>query len=475
MEALMNDASTSPQTTNALWSGRFDSSPDAAMMRFSTSLPFDARLWKHDIRGSLAHVRALEAARVLAGEERAQIETGLHAIYADIESGALSFNGAPDEDIHSFIERNLTERIGAVAGKLHTGRSRNDQIALDVRLYLREAINETREAVAAFARVLALRAEENIGTVLPGYTHLQRAQPVSLAHHLLAYAQMLARDDERLSQCYARADVLPLGAAALAGSTFPVDRHEVARDLGFSRASENSMDTVSDRDHLIESVSALSIIALHLSRLAEEIVLWSTPEWGFVTVHDRFSTGSSIMPQKKNPDSMELVRGKSARVIGDLNTLLVLVKALPLTYNRDLQEDKEPLFDAFDTTISCLHIARGVMETLTFHADKMRAAAGGGFSTATDVADYLVREGVPFRQAHEIVGAVVRYCEQQKKELEHLTLQEWQSLDAHFDARVLAVVQVESSVNARDVFGGTAFNRVREQLENVKKRWNMNQ
>lgn len=456
----------------ALWSGRFDSSPDAAMMRFSTSLPFDARLWKHDIRGSLAHLRALERARVLASDEREKIENGLNQIAADIESGALGFDGAPDEDIHSFIERNLTERIGAVAGKLHTGRSRNDQIALDVRLYLRDALDETRAAVAQLARVLASRAAENVETILPGYTHLQRAQPVSLAHHLLAYAQMLARDDERLSQCRARADIMPLGAAALAGSTFPIDRHELARDLGFAAPSENSMDTVASRDHLIESVSALSIISLNLSRLAEEIVLWSTPEWGFVTVHDRFSTGSSIMPQKKNPDSMELVRGKSARVLGDLNTLLVLVKSLPLTYNRDLQEDKEPLFDAFDTTIACLHIARGVMETLHFHVDKMRASAGGGFSTATDVADWLVREGVPFRQAHEIVGAVVRYCETHNKELADLTLDEWQNLDAHFDARVLAAVSVESSVNARDVYGGTAFNRVREQLENTKKRWN---
>jgi len=455
---------------NTLWSGRFAGSPDDAMMRFSTSLPVDARLWRYDIRGSLAHVAMLGKSAIIPLEDAQKIADGLREIEAEIENGKLTFADAPDEDIHSFIERNLTAKIGAVAGKLHTARSRNDQIALDVRLYLKDAIEETRGEIRALQLAFIARAEEHFGAILPGYTHLQRAQPVLLSHHLLAYFWMLSRDDERLAECLKRADVLPLGAAALAGTTFPIDRAAVARELGFAHVSENSMDTVADRDSLIESVAALAIIAIHLSRLAEEIVLWSAPEFGFCTPDDRFATGSSIMPQKKNPDSMELVRGKSARVVGDLTTLLVLVKSLPLTYNRDLQEDKEPLFDAFDTAISSLQIARGVIETLKFHTDKMQRVASGGFSTATDVADYLVRHGIPFRQAHEIVGATVRFCEENKKELADLTLQDWQNLDARFDEEVLRVVSVESSVAARDSYGGTAPNRVREQLENAKRK-----
>jgi argininosuccinate lyase len=459
---------------NTLWGGRFQSAPDEAMARFSTSLPVDARLWQYDIQGSLAHVAGLEHARVLTGEETAQIQQGLHSIAAEIESGSLNFDGAPDEDIHSFIERHLKERIGAVAGKLHTGRSRNDQIALDVRLWLKDAISAARREVHQLQRVLVARAEQHFEAILPGYTHLQRAQPVLLAHHLLAYSWMLQRDSERLGEIYRRADVLPLGAAALAGTTFPIDRHFVAQQLGFAAVSENSMDTVADRDHMIESVSALSLLALHLSRLAEEIVLWSTPEWGFVTVDDRFATGSSIMPQKKNPDSMELIRGKSARVVGDLMSLITLVKALPLTYNRDLQEDKEPLFDAFDTAIASTQIARGVMETLRFNVDKMRAAAGGGFSTATDVADYLVRHGVPFREAHEVVGVVVNYCEINNKELMDLSLDEWQTLGEHFDDEVLSVVTVDSSVAARKSCGGTAPEQVRKQLRRAQELLNQN-
>jgi argininosuccinate lyase len=453
----------------ALWGGRFQSAPDEAMARFSTSLPVDARLWQYDIEGSLAHVAGLQQARVLTGEETSQIQQGLRSIAAEIESGSLNFEGARDEDIHSFIERHLKERIGAVAGKLHTGRSRNDQIALDVRLWLKDAIMAARHEARELQRVLVARATEHFDAILPGYTHLQRAQPVLLAHHLLAYFWMLQRDSERLGEIYRRADVLPLGAAALAGTTFPIDRHFVAQQLGFAAVSENSMDTVADRDHMIESVAALSLLALHLSRLAEEIVLWSTPEWGFVTVDDRFATGSSIMPQKKNPDSMELVRGKSARVVGDLMSLITLVKALPLTYNRDLQEDKEPLFDAFDTAIASTQIARGVMETLRFNVEKMRAAAGGGFSTATDVADYLVRRGVPFREAHEIVGIVVNYCETNSKELMDLSLQEWQTLGEHFDDEVLSVVTVDSSVAARKSYGGTAPGQVREQLKRAQE------
>lgn len=465
----MTENSSHQSTAKPLWSGRFSTAPDAAMMRFSTSLPVDARLWHYDITGSIAHVRMLATQGILAQAEAEEIQNGLEQIAADIDRGWLTFIDAPDEDIHSFVERNLTERIGAVAGKLHTARSRNDQVALDVRLYLKDALLQTQHEIRELQKVLLARAEEHLTTILPGYTHLQRAQPVLLAHHLLAYVQMLQRDVERLAQNFVRADVLPLGAAALAGTTFPIDRHLVASELGFSQVSENSMDTVADRDHLLESTFALSLVMLHLSRLAEEMVMWSTPEFGFVTLDDRFSTGSSIMPQKKNPDSMELVRGKSARVVGDLTQLITLVKSLPLTYNRDLQEDKEPLFDAFDTTISALQITRGVMETVTFHVKVMHAASSGGFSTATDVADYLVRRGLPFREAHEVVGKVVQVCESQNKQLEELALYEWQNIDERFDSRVIDCVKVEDSVGARDSYGGTSPSRVREQLDKVKK------
>jgi argininosuccinate lyase len=446
---------------NALWGGRFSQAPDEAMARFSTSLPIDARLWQYDIRGSIAHAQMLTRANVIAEADGARIIEGLRTIGDDLIEGILTFEDAPDEDIHSFIERHLTQRIGPVAGKLHTGRSRNDQIALDVRLYLKDALNQAQRAVRDLQEAILERAGEHLNTILPGYTHLQRAQPVLLAHHLLAYFWMLQRDHERLGEAARRNDVLPLGAAAMAGTTFPIDRHFVARELGFSAVSENSMDTVADRDHMIESVSALTLIALHLSRLAEEFILWSASEWGFVTLDDRFSTGSSIMPQKKNPDSMELIRGKSGRVIGDLNALLVIVKGLPLTYNRDLQEDKEPLFDAFETVIASLQIARGVIESVTFHTQAMLEA--------TDIADYLVRHGVPFREAHEIVGRVVNYCEVKGKSLDQLIYAEWQSLDHRFGDDVTDAATIEASVEARGSYGGTSPSRVAEQLETARR------
>ena len=451
-----------------LWSGRFESAPDAAMLRFSSSLPVDCRLWREDIRGSLAHVEMLGAQNIIPESDARLIADGLRVLEDAIERGELSFEGADDEDIHSFIERELTARIGPVAGKLHTARSRNDQIALDVRLYLKGALRAAQDEIRALQGVLVARAEEQFGAILPGYTHLQRAQPVLLSHHLLAYFWMLERDLARLGECWVRADVLPLGAAALAGTTFPVDRQLVARKLGFAHVSRNSLDTVADRDHLLESVSALSLCALHLSRLGEELVLWSASEFGFVRLDDRFSTGSSIMPQKRNPDSMELVRGKAARVFGDFASLWTLVKGLPLTYNRDLQEDKEPLFDAFDTVIASLQIARGALQSATFNTEKMRAVAGGGFATATDVADYLVRRGVPFRQAHEITGAAVRACEQSGRELWDWTLDEWRALDGRFEAGVLEAVQVAGSVAGRTSEGGTAPVRVREQLDEAR-------
>jgi len=448
-----------------LWSGRFDSAPDAAMLQFSSSLPVDCRLWRYDLRGSLAHVAMLGAQGIIPRQDAATIEAGLRELEARLERGELGFAGADDEDIHSFVERELTQSIGSVAGKLHTARSRNDQVALDVRLYLKDALRLTQDEIRAFQAVLCERAEEHFDAILPGYTHLQRAQPVLLSHHLLAFFWMLQRDFERLDECFARADVLPLGAAALAGTTFPIDRQMVAKTLGFARVSGNSLDTVADRDHLLESVSALSICALHLSRLGEELVLWSAPEWGFVRLDDRFSTGSSIMPQKRNPDSMELVRGKSARIFGDFAALWALVKGLPLAYNRDLQEDKEPLFDAFDALVASLQIARGAVQTARFNTEKMRSVAGGGFATATDVADYLVRRGVPFREAHEITGAAVRLCENSNRELWDLGLDEWKTLDSRFDEGVLEAVKVEGSVANRKSEGGTAPERVREQLD----------
>ena len=438
------------------------------MLRFSSSLPVDCRLWRHDIRGSLAHVEMLGAQNIIPVEDANAIAAGLRALEERIERGELGFEGANDEDIHSFIERNLTQNIGPVAGKLHTARSRNDQVALDVRLYLKEALREVQGEIRALQATIIARADEHFEAILPGYTHLQRAQPVLLSHHLLAYFWMLQRDFQRLNECFARADVLPLGAAALAGTTFPIDRQMVAKTLGFVRVSRNSLDTVADRDHLLESTSALSLVALHLSRLGEELVLWSAPEWGFVRLDDRFSTGSSIMPQKRNPDSMELVRGKAARVFGDFASLWTLVKGLPLTYNRDLQEDKEPLFDAFDTVIASLQIARGALQTAKFNTQKMLSVAGGGFATATDVADYLVRRGVPFREAHEITGAAVRMCENSARELWDLTLEEWQTLDARFEKGVLEAVKVEGSVAGRQSEGGTSPLRVREQLEEAR-------
>ncbi len=438
------------------------------MLRFSSSLPVDCRLWRYDLRGSLAHVEMLGAQDIIPRQDANLIAEGLRQLENRIERGELRFEGADDEDIHSFVERELTQAIGPVAGKLHTARSRNDQVALDVRLYLKDVLRAAQDEIRALQATIVARADEHFDAILPGYTHLQRAQPVLLSHHLLAYFWMLQRDFERLNEAFARADVLPLGAAALAGTTFPIDRQMVARTLGFSRVSRNSLDTVADRDHLLESTSALSLVALHLSRLGEELVLWSAPEWGFVRLDDRFSTGSSIMPQKRNPDSMELVRGKAARVFGDFASLWTLVKGLPLTYNRDLQEDKEPLFDAFDTVIASLQISRGALETARFNTGKMLSVAGGGFATATDVADYLVRRGVPFREAHEITGAAVRLCERSERELWDLTLEEWRELDARFEEGVLEAVRVEGSVANRGSEGGTSPQRVREQLEEAR-------
>ncbi|HID07155.1 MAG TPA: argininosuccinate lyase, partial [Armatimonadetes bacterium] len=390
-----------------VWAGRFEGTMNERALRFSTSFPFDKRLYRFDILASIAHVEMLGAQGILRQDEALQIATALRSILNDIETGKLSLEGA-DEDIHSFVERVLTERIGELGGKLHTARSRNDQVATDVRLWTRWALGQLAGAVHKVASALVEQAHRHIDTLMPGFTHLQHAQPIRLAHHLLAYFWMFMRDAERLREIYKRVNVSPLGAGALAGVDFPIDPQRTARALGFTRCADNSIDAVSDRDFAIEFVSCCSIIMVHLSRLGEELVLWSTPEFGFVILDDAFCTGSSIMPQKKNPDIAELIRGKCGRVAGHLTALIMLLKGLPLSYNRDLQEDKMALFDAFDTTYESLQLMADVITTAQFQPHRMRNALRGDFSTATDLANALVRKGIPCRQAHAIVGKLVR-------------------------------------------------------------------
>jgi argininosuccinate lyase len=451
-----------------LWGGRFEGEMDELVRRFSASLPFDRRLARYDVQGSIAHALMLGKCGIIPAEEAEQIVARLQALLTAIELGTLSLD-AEDEDIHSLVERVLTESLGPVGGKLHTARSRNDQIALDVRLFAKDAIRDLQQRVRDLQRTLIQRAEEHLDVVMPGFTHTQHAQPVLLSHHLLAYFWMLQRDAERLQDCFERTDVMPLGAAALAGTSFPLDRQFVAEQLGFSRVSENSMDAVSDRDFAIELVFCCATIMLHLSRLCEELVLWSSSEFGFVEFDDRYATGSSIMPQKKNPDVAELVRGKSGRVFGDLTALLTLMKGLPLTYNRDLQEDKEPLFDAVDTTAISLAVLNGALATLTFNVATMRAAAAAGFSLATDLADYLTKKGLPFRDAHHVVGRIVRDCLARHRPLEEMSVEDYRQFHPLFAADVLEFLSVDASVAARNVVGGTAPESVRQQLEKAKR------
>lgn len=451
-----------------LWSGRFTKEQDSLMDDFHSSIGFDSRLYLDDIRGSIAHVRMLASCGVISEDEGRTIEHGLREILEDIESGSVELS-ADAEDIHMNIEALLIERVGEVGRKLHTARSRNDQVALDTRMYVLREIDEMIDLTRRLQATLVRRAEEHAGVLMPGYTHLQRAQPVLLSHHLMAYFFMFQRDYERLEDCAKRTNVMPLGSAALAGTTYPIDRERVARELGFGRISENSLDAVSDRDFVMELLGCISIVMVHLSRFAEEIVLWASSEFGFVTLDDCYSTGSSIMPQKRNPDSAELVRGKAGRVFGNLIALLATMKGLPLAYNKDMQEDKERLFDSIDTVKGCLTIFERLIDTAVFNVSRMRAALDGGFMTATDVADYLVRKGVPFRTAHEIVGRIVLFCEQHGISLLDLTLDDWRSYSSVFDADIVDAVDVAASVAARDVYGGTAHNRVAQQIELAKK------
>jgi argininosuccinate lyase len=435
------------------------------MEAFTASLPFDQRMAEQDVRGSIAHCRMLGHAGILSVDEATLIESGLQAILTEL-SNLGKLDGS--EDIHSWVEGRLSEKIGPVAGKLHTARSRNDQVATDTRLYLREAADDLDGRIRALQQVLLDHAGANTETVLPGLTHMQHAQPVVLAHHLLAYFWMLERDRGRVADWRKRANILPLGAGALAGSPYPVDRAFVAKELGFDGVGENSMDNVADRDFVIELNAALALISVHLSRLAEEIALWATREFGFLELDDSVATGSSIMPQKKNPDLAELVRGKSGRVFGNLQALLTMMKGLPLAYNSDMQEDKERIFDSLDTVTGCLGALNLLLSRSRFRPERMLAATAGDFSTATDLADYLARNGVPFREAHEIVGRIVLWCDQNQRALESLTAEELTPHHPLFAQAPAHITSVESSVRARRSPGGTAPDEVRRQLEKAR-------
>ena len=452
-----------------LWSGRFAEPTDALVERFTESVSFDRRLAEHDIRGSIAHATMLAEVGVLSTEDRDAVVTGLEGILADIEAGAFEWRTSL-EDVHMNVESVLTERIGDAGKRLHTGRSRNDQIATDVRLFLRDALDDVSGAIRALQEEILAIAEREADTVLPGFTHLQAAQPITFGHHMLAWFEMLDRDAERFAQCRGRINRMPLGAAALAGTTYPIDRAITARLLGFEGLCGNSLDAVSDRDFAIEFVADCALAMMHLSRMSEELVLWVSAPFGFVELGDAYCTGSSIMPQKKNPDVPELVRGKSARVIGHLNALLVLMKGQPLAYNRDNQEDKEPLFDTVDTVTDCLRVFAGMLGTLECRRERMREAALLGHATATDLADYLVRRAVPFRDAHEAVGRAVRSAMQTGRDLSEMTLEELRAFSPAVESDVFEVLTLEGSVAARDHAGGTAPARVRAALARARER-----
>ncbi|MFN2308989.1 MAG: argininosuccinate lyase [Gammaproteobacteria bacterium] len=460
----------SSDTTGAKpWGGRFTESTDAFVEAFTASVGFDQRLYPYDIAGSIAHARMLARVGVLSDAECTAIVEGLNAIRAEIERGAFTWSVAL-EDVHMNIEARLTERIGPAGKKLHTGRSRNDQVATDIRLYLRDAIDAIAAELRRLQTALLDLAEREADTLMPGFTHLQVAMPVTFGHHMLAWFESLARDQERLRDGRTRVNVMPLGAAALAGTTYPIDRAYSAELLGFERPAENSLDAVSDRDFAIEFCAAAALLMTHLSRFSEELILWTSAQFGFIELPDRFCTGSSIMPQKKNPDVPELVRGKTGRVTGHLVALLTLMKGQPLAYNKDNQEDKEPLFDTVDTLMGCLRVFADMMPAVQVKRDRLREAALAGFSTATDLADYLVRKGVAFRDAHEIVGQAVRRGIELGRDLAQLPLEELQRFSKAIDADVFAVLTLEGSVAARDHLGGTAPAQVRAAIARARQR-----
>lgn len=435
-----------------LWGGRFTKETDQLVYNFNASISFDQKFYKEDIEGSMAHVKMLAATNVLTDEERDKILDGLTGILNDVESGKLEIT-SEYEDIHSFVEANLIDRIGDAGKKLHTGRSRNDQVALDMRLYTRKELVNLRELEKELMVVLHGLMKEHLDTFMPGFTHLQKAQPITLAHHFGAYMEMFKRDYGRLSDIYERMNYCPLGSGALAGTTYPLDREMTAELLGFKGATLNSMDSVSDRDYVIELLSALSTIMMHLSRFSEEIIIWNSNEYGFVELDDAYSTGSSIMPQKKNPDIAELVRGKTGRVYGALMQMLTTMKGIPLAYNKDMQEDKEFTFDAIDTVKGCLALFTGMIKTMTVNKDTMEASAKKGFTNATDAADYLVNKGVPFRDAHGIVGQLVLYCIEKNISLDEMSLDEYKKISPVFDEDIYEAISLETCVEKRETIG----------------------
>jgi len=457
------------KTSAKLWGGRFSEATEASVERFTASVHYDSRLYRHDIMGSKAHAGMLAHQGLITDTECTAILAGLEEIQREIEAGTFVFR--PElEDIHMNIEKALTDKIGEAGEKLHTARSRNDQVSLDLRLYLREEGAALQTVLSLVQQGFVTLARRYIGTVMPGYTHLQRAQPVLLSHHLLAYFEMFERDKDRVEDCVRRLNVLPLGAAAMAGTGLPIDRYFVARELDFPEITANSMDTAGDRDFALEFLFCCTVIQLHLSRLAEELVLWSSKEFDFVEIGDRYCTGSSIMPQKKNPDIPELIRGKSGRVTGALMGLLMTIKGLPLTYNRDLQEDKEPVFDALDTVKASLAITAELLDNLSFKTEQLLGATVGGFMTATDLADYLVRKNMPFRQAHSVVGRIVALCQNREIELVDLTVEELREFSELIEEDIHEFLSVTGSVNSRLSVGGTATVRVEEALERAEQK-----
>jgi argininosuccinate lyase len=453
----------------ALWGGRFREPLSQLAFRYSSSIHLDGKLWKEDIEGSLAHVEMLAAQGILTKQEGTKIASGLKIVAFEIETGKFKLGGEM-EDIHLAIEQRLTKIIGPLGGKLHTGRSRNDQVALDERLYLQSAAKLLQSAITGLQRALLTKAKEHLGLVIPGYTHMQRAQPVLLSHHLLAYVAMLARDAERISEAAARANKSPLGAAAFAGTSYPIDRERVAKKLGFSGIVENSVDAVSDRDYIIEFASDCSITMMHLSRMAEELVLWSTREFNFVHMSDRVTTGSSIMPQKKNPDMAELVRGKTGKVYGALINLLTIMKGLPLAYNRDMQEDKQPMFDMIETTSSSLDIMAEVIRNTTYNVERLTSALKEDYLTATELADYLVRKGLPFREAHEITGNVVAYAVENSVQLDEIPLTKLRSFSRLIGKDVYRCLDPEISIALKRSAGSTSLPEVKKQIAVWSKR-----
>ena len=451
-----------------LWGGRFTKETDQMVYDFNASITFDKRLYKQDIEGSMAHVKMLAKQQILTEQERDEILKGLEGILRDVENGTLAIT-TEYEDIHSFVEANLIDRIGDVGKKLHTGRSRNDQVALDMRLYVREEVLYTDRLIYGLLKVLQRIMEENVDTFMPGFTHLQKAQPVTLAHHIGAYFEMFRRDRSRLKDIYERMNYCPLGAGALAGTTYPLDRYYTAQLLGFAGPTRNSMDSVSDRDYVIEYLSALATIMMHLSRFSEEIIIWNTNEYQFVDIDDAYSTGSSIMPQKKNPDIAELVRGKTGRVYGALMSMLTTMKGLPLAYNKDMQEDKEGVFDAIDTTTMCLTLFTGMMDTIVFNKAVMEASAKNGFTNATDVADYLVNHGVPFRDAHGVSGRLVLRCIAENKALDDLTLEEYREECPVFDEDIYDAISMKTCVERRLTSGAPGEAVMRQVIKENKR------